>query len=303
MTAGTGSFIAKRTIHLGPVAVDYAIDAGPRILGYARHGGPQLFASLPTQALEHPAIGKYRLLGGHRLWRAPERPAITYAPDDGAKMAVTEFTDGLSISGAPEPDGLTKTISLTQRGQYTVVDHELHNQGPDPVRCAPWAITQLATGGVAILPQTQSATDPDGVLPNRYLVAWPYTDWSHPEIEFLPDSVHIHGSDRPYPTKVGQPNQRGWIAYSSDGEIFIKWTTCNDDSNEYVDFGATMQCYRDQRFVEIETLGALSTLEPGQKTLHREIWLLFPAGDEPTEELLSHLPSYPEFVFEEPETP
>ena len=63
--------IETQTIDLGPVEVSFAVNAGPRILGYARHGGPQLFASLPDDVIEHPAIGTYRFLGGHRLWRAP----------------------------------------------------------------------------------------------------------------------------------------------------------------------------------------------------------------------------------------
>lgn len=285
--------VDKRTIDLGPVAVEYAIGAGPRILGYARHGGPQLFVELPTQVLRHPAIGEYRLLGGHRLWRAPERPAVTYAPDHGIDIEVIESADGLSITGAGESDGLVKTIRLTQRGQYTVVDHTLVNHGTDRISCAPWAITQLATGGQAFLPQTREEADPDGVLPNRHLVSWPYTDLSHPEIEFRPDVVVIHGSDRPYPTKLGQPNRRGWIAYRKGSELFVKWAACNDDSGDYVDFGATVQCYRDERFVEIETLGPLTTIQPGEQVDHREIWLLATLTDDVVDDFLAGLPRYP----------
>lgn len=281
------------TIDLGPVAIKYALGAGPRILGYARHGGSQLFAELPAAVLEHPAVGEYRFLGGHRLWRAPERPAITYAPDHGLDLEIEESANGLTIAGPREADGLSKTIRISQRGDYTVVDHKLHNGGTNHISCAPWAITQLATGGRAFIPQPTKAADPDGVLPNRRLVVWPYTDLSHPEIEFRTNALVIHGSNRPYPTKVGQPNERGWIAYGKDGEIFIKWAACNNESADYVDFGATVQCYRDERFIEIETLGPLATLEPGQTITHQEIWLLAKAGDETIDDLLATLPRYP----------
>ncbi len=42
------------------------------------------------RARPRPATGIYRFHGGHRLWAAPEIPAITYAPDDhGARCAAT----------------------------------------------------------------------------------------------------------------------------------------------------------------------------------------------------------------------
>lgn len=227
-------------------------------------------------------------------------PAITYTPDHGFDMEVVALPDGLSITGSMEADGLTKTIRIRQRGRYTVVDHQLDNRGSAPISCAPWAITQLATGGRAILPQTREAADADGVLPNRQLVAWPYTDLSHPEIEFLPEALVIHGSNRPYPTKVGQPNQRGWIAYDMDGEVFVKWAAGNDELAAYVDFGATVQCYRDERFVELETLGPLTTLDPGKQIEHREIWMLAAAADDAVDDFLAGLPRYPEIDFTEP---
>lgn len=294
MSTSSAPLFETRTIDLGPVVVEYATDAGPRILGYCRHGGQQLFARLPTQVLQHPTIGEYRLLGGHRLWRAPEVPATTYAPDHGSAMGVTKTPDGLAITGVAESDGLTKTIRIKQRGEYTIVDHGLQNHGAEPITCAPWAITQLVTGGSAYLPQTRSPVDADGVLPNRRIICWPYTDLSHPEIEFQSEMLVIHGSERPYPTKVGQPNQRGWVAYGYDNEVFVKWTISNDDAAAYVDYGATVQCYRNELFVELETLGQLTTLLPHQTITHREIWLLVDLAGEPIDTLLGGLPPYPE---------
>jgi hypothetical protein len=57
-----------------------------------------------------------------------------------------------------------------------ITDHSLTNQGLWPIETAPWAITQLKPGGVAILPQQVGPADPDGVQPNRTLALWPYTD-------------------------------------------------------------------------------------------------------------------------------
>lgn len=281
------------TFDLGPVEAVVALEAGPRILGYRRPGGPNVFAALEDEAIEHPAIGEFRFLGGHRLWRAPELPALTYQRDHNIALSVTERDDGFTLVGVPESDGLTKTIRLSQHGRYSVVEHELHNQGDEMITCAPWAITQLTPGGQAFLPQSHELADPDGVLPNRHIVAWPYTDLSRPEIEFRHEAVIVHGSTQAAAAKVGQPNRRGWIAYYLDDEVFVKWSPLHHDDHVYVDFGATVQCYRDERFVELETLGPLTTLEPREKTMHREIWLLIDTMGEPVSDVLASLPVSP----------
>ncbi len=281
------------TIDLGPVSITVAVNAGPRVLAYARVDGPNLFASLPDDVIEHPAIGTFRFLGGHRLWRAPEAPAVSYLPDD-APVEITETEGGIEIVGPADGDGIVKTISLSQHGDFTFVDHELRNEGWTPVRSAPWAITQLAPGGTAYLPQRRGPVDDDGVLPNRHLVLWPYTNLSSPEITVRQDLVTVDASERVSKSKVGISNRRGWVAYASGDELFVKWAALHRDGDVYVDFGASVQCYRDERFLEVETLGPLMTLQPGKRSAHREVWTLRDVSGDALDDVLESLPSVPE---------
>jgi hypothetical protein len=270
---------------LGPVEVTVVRSAGPRILGYARPGGPQLFASLPGEVI-HSATGDFAFIGGHRLWRAPEIPAVTYEPDD-RPVGIVRSDRGIRVSGPADLDGITKTIEVRQEGPVTVVEHTLTNMGPSPVRCAAWGITQLAPGGTAVLPQPLEAADPAGVLPNRTMVFWAYTDPA--DIEFRRSEVRIHGSDAGR-SKVGQPNRRGWMAYALDEEVFVKWSPLHDDALDYADLGASIECYRDHRFLELESLGPLTDLEPGAELRHREAWRLIPLGGRPLDDVLASLP-------------
>jgi len=278
------------TLELGSVAVTVAVDAGPRLLAYARTDGPSLFASLPNEVIEHPAVGVFRFLGGHRLWRAPEVPAQTYVPDD-VPVTITETEAGIEIAGAADGEGIVRAIILSQHGDLTRVDHELRNEGWTPVRLAPWAITQLAPGGTAYLPQPRGPVDDDGVLPNRHLVLWPYSDLSSPEITVRRDLVTVEASERTSKMKIGIPNRRGWIAYARDGEVFVKWAALHRDGEVYADFGASVQCYRDERFIELETLGPLVTLQPGKRAAHREIWALREVPDGALDDVLESLPA------------
>ena len=288
--------IETETFDLGEVAVTVVLDAGPRILGYVRRDGPRMFANVPDAVLES-ATGAYALLGGHRLWRAPEIPAITYQPDD-RPVGVDRLEDGVRLTGPPDIEGITRTVALHQRGTMTVVDHVLLNTGPAPIRCAPWAITQLAPGGTAVLPQSLAPSDPAGVQPNRTVVLWPYTDPSGQEIEFRSSELRIHASNSEHRTKVGQENRRGWIAYVRDDELFVKWSPLHQYDTDYADLGASVQCYRDHRFLELETLGPLTDLEPGQDVSHREVWTLIGLKGSPLDEVLASLREQPAEMLE-----
>lgn len=280
------------TFDLGSVRASVSLAAGPRIVGYARTDGPQLFAQLPDEVIAHPAIGIFSFLGGHRLWRAPEVPEVTYQSDAG-NVAIEPHDDGIRIFGSGDTDGIVKVISLHQRGRLTVVDHALRHEGSRPIRCAAWAITQLAPGGTAVLPQSLSPVDVDGVLPNRSIAVWPYTDLSAPEIEFRSDSIRVAASRRTTKLKFGQENRCGWIAYVLGDELFVKWAPLHRDDLDYADLGSSVECYRDHRFLELESLGPLTDLLPEQEIRHREVWMLTRLDSAPLDDVLDSLPLDP----------
>jgi hypothetical protein len=284
-------------IQLDDVEVIVVLDAGPRVLGYSRRGGPQLFASLPGEVIEQPGGAAFSFVGGHRLWRAPEVPRVTYRSDS-YPVAIDRLDRGVRLTGAPDGEGVAKTISLHQRGAVTVVDHTLLNAGRAPIHCAAWAITQLTPGGVAVLPQPLAPSDPNAVLPNRLIVLWPYTDPAAPEIALGASEVRVHASAMRTRAKVGQPNRRGWMAYILGSEVFVKWSPLHDDALAYVDFGATIECYRDHRFLELESLSPLTELAPGAALHHREVWTLIELRGRSPEEVLASLPEQPAEMIE-----
>jgi len=279
-------------IDLGPVRASVATNAGPRILSYSTPDGVDFLATLTNLAIEDAVDGPYRLLGGHRLWRAPEVPSITYQRDDSG-VVVTDEGNGVKLSGRADSDGVTKSISIEQRYKYTFIRHTLANEGRRPVRAAPWAITQMALGGTAVLPFSVDSADSFALLPNRSLVLWPYTDLGAPEFGFGPDHVTVHGTARPSKAKIGQPNRRGWMAHVLGTQMFVKWSRIHNDDAEYADLGASNQCYRNEHFVELETLSPLVELEPGQKATHEEAWRIFDMADRSLDAILNSLPTHP----------
>jgi hypothetical protein len=280
------SMTPVRAVDLGNYELTIATQAGPRLVGFRRKSGPQLFADLADLMLEHPGIPDYALLGGHRLWRAPEIPSLTYLPDD-TPVTIELNAGSVTVQGAPETDGLVKRFTTSSNGDHVTVDHELRNAGSEPIDCAPWAITQMVPGGIAVLPQNHRLADPVGVQPNRSVVLWPYTDPGAPDITWGREAILIAGSSDPAPLKVGQRNDRGWVAYAASGELFVKWTGPDDPTRTYLDLDATIQVYRNDKFVELETLGPPQLVAPGESLNHRETWAIYQIGDVDTAGLLA----------------
>lgn len=256
--------------------------AGPRVISLQFKGGKNLFAELPDFVTERPDGTLFHFHGGHRLWHAPENMPRTYIPDNEA-VTVVPAREGLLVTQPVEVQtGIEKAIqiSLVDEKPQVIVRHTLTNRGLWPVECAPWAITQFRTGGVAILPQSREQTE---VLPNRSLSLWPYTDISNPHVTWGNQYVLVR-AEMQQPFKIGFPNPRGWLAYWLDGVLFVKRAPF-DPKSAYYDLGSSSECYCNQRFLELETLSPIGTLAPDKSVTHTETWELYGGIDLPQNEV------------------
>lgn len=245
---------------------------GPRILSLQLDGGENLFAELPDFVTDCPGSGIYHFHGGHRLWHAPEEPARTYLPDD-SPVAIEPIENGLIITqNIEQKTGLQKsiTVQLDAETPQVVVTHRIANTGLWPVTCALWAITQLKKDGLAILPQTCVDT---GVLPNRSLALWPYTNPGDPNVTWSRYYVLVR-ANMASAFKIGFPNPRGWLAYWWNGTLFVKRAPFNTQA-EYYDFGSSSEFYCNDKFLELETLSPIVTIQPGAAAEHVETWELY----------------------------
>lgn len=247
---------------------------GPRVIGFGDAAGPNVFAELGDLGIELPDGRKYSLRGGHRLWAAPEVPEVTYEPDD-EPVVVTEIALGLEL-GQPVTGraALEKKLELTfvPGARRISVSHTLLNRNDVPVAVAPWAITQLPVGGTALVPLRRDLSDAHGYQPNTSIAIWPYTGVADNPFA-LHDRMMVLQTTRATPTKVGTSLHRGWLAYVHSGLVFVK-RAHHVPEGTYIDLGASSQCYCCADFVELETLGPLTLLEPGAATTHVETWEL-----------------------------
>ena len=260
----------------GEVELIITGDVGPRVIRFGFVGGDNLLKEFPDQ------IGKtgeadFQLRGGDRVWKAPEDPIATWAPDN-VPVTVQITPNGVIAREPVEPlTGLQKEIevSLASSGTTVTVDHRITNHSLFPLEFAPWALTMMAQGGTVISGFPPRGHHPQNLEATNPLVMWAYTTLSDPRWKFTLKYLTLHqdpnNSDA---QKLGMFNQNTWAAYLRDDEVFVKRTTA-DPSKQYPDFGCSFETFTNNLFLEIETLGPLTKLTPGKTVELVEHWGLF----------------------------
>lgn len=265
--------LATRTIENEFLRLEFLLDVGPRIVRlFLRGVDENWLAELPDKRMKTP-LGDYFFRGGHRLWYAPERMPVTYQPDN-AGVAVEEIAGGVRLHQPPEPlTGIRKSIEIHLHAQHAglTLTHRIETSSMREIELAPWAITMLPLGGVALLPQNTQTIDDDGLLPNRNLVLWSYTRINDPRLEWRDDAVRVHARAQLPPCKIGYLNRAGWMAYWRKEILFVKRFAVNAGA-WYPDFYCNAEVYCNDQFVELETLAPMHRLASKQMVEHIETW-------------------------------
>jgi hypothetical protein len=259
----------------GEVELIVTADIGPRIMRYAFIGGQNVFKEF-AETLGKAGGKQWQMIGGHRLWHAPEAMPRTYAPDNGPVDVRIEGTTLHAIEPLEPSTSIQKEmiIRLADHGTEATILHRLTNKNVWNVELAAWALTMMAQGGVAIVPFPPRGSH-DAVLgPTNPLTMWAYTDFSDPRWHFGKKYLTLRQDpNAAEPQKAGIFNPNTWEAYLLGSELFIKRAKA-DPSKTYPDFGCSLETYTSAEFLEMETLGPLTRIEPNGSVEHTERWTL-----------------------------
>jgi hypothetical protein len=197
----------------------------------------------------------------------------SYIPD-GNGLSLSELPDGLMMTGKTEPGtGIRKRIEvqLSQDKPQVYLRHTLTNEGLWPVELAPWALTMFRLGGKVIIPTRCRNGGEDGLLPDRHISLWPYSKVEDPRLHLSDEYIVLETKPDLPPFKIGTFAPQGWIAYSIEGLLFRNSFDVSP-GGKYPDYGCNVESYCDNEFVELESLGPLAKLKPGEMVEHVERW-------------------------------
>lgn len=265
---------------IGDVLIGAACDIGPRILYLASAKKPELnlFGILPDAGVETPE-GFWRIYGGHRLWAAPEAKPRSYSLDNQPVKIETD-ADTLTIYGNPEEkNSIQKEIIVKASSDGGIqLTHRIRNIGRWPIKLACWALSVMRKNGFAIIPIRPMKIDAEGLLPDRRISIWPYTDMADKRLKMTSEYIFVKQDPKAGgPLKIGANANPSWAAYWVEGFLFLKqFRYCSEA--EYPDFGCSVEVYTNPTMLELETLGPLETVKPSCATEHVEIWRIFNVG-------------------------
>jgi len=277
----------KNNLRLSNASVELiaTLDVGPRVIAYRRPGGFNVMKNYDSM-MGGTGEAEWQIRGGHRFWLAPEDLTRTYFPDNHPVKWEPLGEFGVKLTPPPETEyGVQKEMHLTLAPTGTRVEVVLKvtNIGAAPTELAPWGPTVMAPGGVEIIPlpakyshpgHPSRAKSPADFAPNQELILWPYFDFADRRWTFGAKYIFLKQDVNQGPTKIGLAHRGGWVGYLNSNTLFVKRFDYREGSL-YPDRGTRYQTFSNEDMLEMETVGELSTLAPGQSAELRESWELF----------------------------
>lgn len=261
----------------GQLEAIVTLDVGPRIISLRTAAGENILKQFSEQ-LGYQSEMEWRIRGGHRFWLGPEDLELSYHQDNHPVFHQSSPDSGAitidSVQTSPYNIRKTLTLGMPDSGPGMTVGHTAINEGSDPVTLATWGLTVMKPGGLEIIPQPPLGVHPRDLLPNRGIVLWPYTDLSDPRWQFCQKYFLLRQSEDGLPTKIGLAHRENWIGYVIEETLFIK-TFDYVDGATYPDGGCNFETFTNSEMLEIESLGPLVTLAPGESVSHTENWHVF----------------------------
>jgi hypothetical protein len=268
----------------GDVELIVTLDVGPRVIAYRLPGGFNVMKNYDSM-MGGSGEAEWQIRGGHRFWLAPEDLTRTYFPDNRA-VKYHELTPlSVNVVAPPETEyGVQKEMKLTLASSGTSVQVTLKvtNTGTTPTSLAPWGPTVMAPGGVEIIPlpakydhpgHPSRAKSPEDFGPNQELILWPYFDFADTRWKFGKKYIMLRQDVNKGPTKIGLAHRMGWVGYVNSHTLFVKRFDYHEGA-VYPDRGTRYQTFSNEDMLEMETVGEMHTLAPGQSAELHESWEL-----------------------------
>ncbi len=259
-----------------------------RIMEFSLRGYPNLIWQNPDLLgqLADPQQsqqGIWRNFGGAKLWVAPQSrwDAVfgNWPPEyelDAAPCDLHQIApDHLTLQGQLSPTQgiqLRRQIQLVDQGADFI--YTLSNRSDQTVSWGIWMVFQAIPGGKLFLPATDRTQF-----------------WLDPQFSIdgatEPEDLHFHKQDQVYvldqarsiyKTKLFSIPDHGWLAYWVADQVFFLLYEAAPEAQYPAGEGST-EIFTDADYIELEHIGPLISIAPGESTSLPESWRILPAPD------------------------
>ena len=158
-----------------------------------------------------------------------------------------------------------KEFSVDDKSHAIVINYTIRNEASEARQVAPWEITRVTNdGGIIFFDAPIDGIAPAGLMnfKEQYEAAWYQTDAANENRKINADG-------------------HGWLAYCNKGLLLVKQFE-DLDASAPAPGEAEIQVYvnRGKTYIELESQGAYTKLEPGQQLSWTVRWYLVPVTDE-----------------------
>ena len=164
-------------------------------------------------------------------------------------------------------------ITLVEGANAANILHKLTNTGDAPFELAPWALTVLTLNGTAIIPLPEKIPHTERLTHNQEWSIWAYTDFSDGRWTLGKRYIQFRQDPTLGPGKLGIAHREGWVAYQVGEFVFIKRFDYVEGAL-YPDSGMNFETFSNEEILELESLGPIVTVAPGETICHQERWSL-----------------------------
>jgi len=254
------------------VEIGIALDFGIRVVHMSCAGCENLFYEQPADLSDgYTTSDGWQLRGGHRIWLAPESEDSSYPDNDPVEWVETE--NGVRVTQKVDPLlGVRKILDVVFLADGGIqVTQSIFNVTDKPIDGAAWGVNTLDGGGVATI--TFINNDKRGFTPHRVVSLWSDTNLHDPRLTFEKERLTAKFMPLSDYLKIGLYCLNGNAVFENKGQRF---TLCFDSQplSMYPDNGCNFELYMCSKFMELESLGVMTHILPGECASHTETWYL-----------------------------
>ncbi len=214
---------------------------------------------------------------GSTFWTSPQRewkwPPVSEF--DKQPYTVEQNDDAIVMTSQPSSRlGLqvSKKFTTDKQRKAIVITYSIKNV-TDMIRSvAPWEITRVPNSGLIFFDASKESISPANLLPFQF---------AHNAAWYQADAINEN-------RKINADG-KGWLAYANNGLLLVKQFT-DLDASQPAPGEAEVQVYvnRGTTYIELESQGAYTALNPGQQLSWTVCWYLLPcnAENQPSQSLL-----------------
>lgn len=251
----------------GKTEVGVALDYGIRVLHLSCAGMENLYYVQPADLSDgYGTPDGWKLRGGHRMWLAPEGEH-SYHPDDDP-VAYTPLPDGVVLEQKLDPlQNIVKTLTITFCDGKVRLDHSFRNAGEQTITGASWGVNTLDGYGR----MSVGFAGEDGFTPTRAVALWGDTNLHDARVRFTADSLSAQHAPAEDYCKIGIYSRAGKAEFWNKGQhLTLEFAV--PPMTQLPDGGCNFEVFMCKEFLEMEVLGEVTVMQPGEAACHTE-WL------------------------------